>query len=109
VLLTVGLIVLFRERLNRQGRLSRAASDNSYAAYVIHAPVLVVLALLIRDIHLYPLLKFALVTLIAIPLCFAFAALIRRVPGVPARPIGLVRPISPMAASNSTDGTLEDC
>ena len=82
VLLTVGLIGLFRERLNRQGRLARAASDNSYAAYVIHALVLVVFALLVRDIHLYPLLKFALVTLVVVPLCFALAALIRQVPGV---------------------------
>ncbi|OHB66934.1 MAG: hypothetical protein A2Y76_03760 [Planctomycetes bacterium RBG_13_60_9] len=81
VLLTVGLLVLFRERLNRQGWLSRAASANSYAAYVIHAPVLIVFALLVRDLHLYPLLKFALVTLVVVPLCFGLAGLIRRLPG----------------------------
>jgi uncharacterized membrane protein len=82
VLLTVGLLVLFRERLNRQGWLARAASANSYAAYVIHAPVLVVFVLLVRDIHLHPLLKFALVTLAVVPLCFGLAALIRQLPGV---------------------------
>jgi glucan biosynthesis protein C len=81
VMLTVGLIVLFRERLNRQARLSQAASTNSYAAYVIHAPVLVVFCLMVRDIHLYPLLKFAAATLIVVPLCFALAALIRQLPG----------------------------
>lgn len=81
VMLTLGLIVLFRERLNRQGRLSKAASANSYAAYVIHAPVLIVFALMVRQIHLYALLKFAVVTLIAVPLCFALAALVRQLPG----------------------------
>jgi surface polysaccharide O-acyltransferase-like enzyme len=81
VLLTVGLLVLFRERVNRPGWLGRAASANSYAAYVIHAPVLIVFALLVREIHLYPLLKFVVVTSIVVPLCFLLAALIRRLPG----------------------------
>lgn len=81
VLLTVGLLVLFRERLNRHNGLSQAASANSYATYVIHAPVLVVFTLMVRDIHLYPLLKFAVVTLIAVPLCFALAGLVRQLPG----------------------------
>lgn len=82
VLLTVGLLVLFRERLNRHNRLSEAASANSYAVYVIHAPVLLVFTLMVRDIHLYPLLKFALTTMILVPLCFGLAALIRQFPGV---------------------------
>lgn len=80
VLLTVGLIVLFRERLNHQGTLAKEASASSYAAYVIHAPVLIVLTLAVRDIQLYPLLKFALAALVTIPLCFTLAAGIRRVP-----------------------------
>lgn len=82
VLLIVGLIVLFRERLNRPGWLSRKASANSYAVFVIHTPVLIVFTLLVRDIHLYPLVKFTLVTLIVVPLCFSLAALIRQLPGV---------------------------
>ncbi len=82
VLLTVGLLVLFRERLNRHNRLSETASANSYATYVIHAPVLLVFTLMVRDIHLYPLLKFALTTVILVPLCFGLAALIRQLPGV---------------------------
>ncbi|HNS21005.1 MAG TPA: acyltransferase family protein [Sedimentisphaerales bacterium] len=82
VLLTVGLLVLFRERLNRYNRLSEAASASSYAVYVIHAPVLLVFTLMVPDIHLYPLLKFALATVILVPLCFGLAAVIRKFPGV---------------------------
>jgi surface polysaccharide O-acyltransferase-like enzyme len=82
VLLTVGLIVLFRERLNRHVSLSRSASINSYAVYVIHAPVIVAFALAVQGLHVYPLLKFVLVTAIVVPLCFLLAGLIRRLPGV---------------------------
>jgi glucan biosynthesis protein C len=80
VALIVGLLVLFRERLNRHSRLSAAASANSYATYVVHAPVLIVFTLMIRGIPLYPLLKFAVAALIAVPLCFLSAALVRQLP-----------------------------
>jgi hypothetical protein len=78
--LMVALLVLFRERFNRQSKLAREASAASYTAYIIHAPVLILLTLAVRDIRLYPLLKFALAVLVAVPLCFALAAGIRRLP-----------------------------
>jgi len=82
VLLMVGLLVLFRERLNGHSRLSRAASANSFATYVLHTPVLIVLTLMVREVHLYPLLKFAVVGAFVIPASFLAAGLIRRVPGI---------------------------
>ncbi|MEN6578433.1 MAG: acyltransferase family protein [Phycisphaerales bacterium] len=82
VFLTVGLLVLFRERLNCHNRLSQALSASSYATYVIHAPVLLVFTLMIRGVRMYPLLKFAVATVIVVPLCFGLAALIRQLPGV---------------------------
>jgi len=80
VALTVGLIIIFRERFAHQGRLAKAASASSYTAYIIHAPVIVLLALAVRGIHLYPLLKYAVVALIAIPACFVLAGMVRRLP-----------------------------
>ncbi len=82
VLLTVGLLVLFRERLNRHNALSQAASANSYATYVLHTPVLIVLTLMVRNVHLYPLLKFVLVAAFVVPACFLIAGLVRRIPGL---------------------------
>ena len=41
VALSVGLLVWFRRNLNRQSPPAKAASDGSYAAYVIHAPVII--------------------------------------------------------------------
>jgi glucans biosynthesis protein C len=80
VAMMIGLIVLFRERGNRQGRLAREASASSYTVYIIHTPVLILFALAVRHITVYPLLKFVLVALVVVPLCFVLGALVRRLP-----------------------------
>jgi glucan biosynthesis protein C len=80
VAIIIGLAVLFRERLNRQNRPAREASATSYTVYIIHTPVVVLFALAVRDIRLYPLLKFALAAAVTVPLCFFLAAGIRRLP-----------------------------
>ncbi|MFZ2149493.1 MAG: acyltransferase family protein [Sedimentisphaerales bacterium] len=80
VAIIIALLVLFRKRLNHQGKPAKAMSASSYTAYIIHAPVTVLVALANRNITLYPLLKFALAVLIAVPLCFALGNLIRQLP-----------------------------
>jgi len=80
VAIIVALLVLFRKHLNRQGKLSQAASAGAYTAYIIHGPVIILVALAIRSVTLYPLLKFALAVLISVPLCFALANIIRKLP-----------------------------
>ncbi|MDY0356576.1 MAG: acyltransferase family protein [Sedimentisphaerales bacterium] len=81
IAIMVALLVLFRERFDRQGRIAAEASASSYTVYVIHAPVIILGALAVRSVVLYPLVKFALVSLVLIPLCFLLAAGIRRLPG----------------------------
>jgi peptidoglycan/LPS O-acetylase OafA/YrhL len=76
----VGLIVLFRERFNRQGPLAQAAASSSYTVYIIHAPIIILFALAIRSLPLYPLLKFAVAALVTIPLTFVIANLVRQLP-----------------------------
>jgi surface polysaccharide O-acyltransferase-like enzyme len=74
------LLVLFRERLNRQGALAKAMSDSTFGVYFIHAPVLVFLALSLKALSLYPLLKWALVSPVAIALSFVIAYWLKRLP-----------------------------
>jgi surface polysaccharide O-acyltransferase-like enzyme len=76
----ISLLVLFREKLNRQGSVAKAMSDSTFTVYFIHAPVLVFLALALRDITLYPLGKWVLVSPVAIALCFGIAYLLRKLP-----------------------------
>jgi glucans biosynthesis protein C len=80
VSLCIGLVYAFRRYANKQGRLARFLVPNAYAAYLIHAPVLVFVALAIRSVNLYPLLKVVLASFIAVPLCFLLSDLIRRLP-----------------------------
>jgi len=78
--MVVGLLVLFRERISRQTPFMRSLADSTYAVYIIHAPVVVLLILALRGVRLYPLLKFALALLVIVPVCFALANVIRKLP-----------------------------
>ena len=80
VAMIISLLFLSRKYFNRQKRISKAMSASAYTAYIIHAPVVVFVAVMIRNIYLYPLLKFALAAIIAVPLCFALGNLIRQLP-----------------------------
>jgi len=76
----IGLIYAFRRYLNSKGRIAGFLAPNAYTAYLIHAPVITFVALAVRDITIYPLFKWALVALVAIPLCFGISSLIRKLP-----------------------------
>jgi len=76
----ISLIYIFRRYLNHQGKLAKFLVPNAYTAYLIHAPVITILALSIQSITLYPLLKWAVVAVVAVPLCFGLSSLIRRLP-----------------------------
>jgi glucan biosynthesis protein C len=82
VAMSISLLRLFRERCDRQGGLSRRMSEGAYAAFVLHAPVLVALALTLKELALPPLLKFVLLAPVAVVLCFAAGSLARRLPGL---------------------------
>ncbi|MBN1582278.1 MAG: acyltransferase [Anaerolineae bacterium] len=76
----IGLVYLFRRFGSRQGRLARFLSRNAYAAYLIHEAVITIVAYAARSAEVYPLLKWALASLVALPLCFGLSNLIRRLP-----------------------------
>ena len=76
----LGLIVLFREGFNAQGRMARFLSGNAFAVYVFHPPVVIGAALALRGFHAPPVAKFAIVSAIATVVTFPVAAALRRVP-----------------------------
>jgi surface polysaccharide O-acyltransferase-like enzyme len=76
----IGLIYLFRRHANRQGRLANFLSRNAYAAYLIHEVVIIAIAYAVQGVTLYPLLKWGLVSLVAVPLCFVLSSLLRKPP-----------------------------
>lgn len=76
----IGVIYIFRRYLNRRGNLAGSLVPNAYTAYIIHAPVIITLAVAVQAVMLYPLLKWVLVAAVAVPLCFVLSNLIRRLP-----------------------------
>jgi len=78
----IGLTYIFRRRFDHQGAIARKLSRSAYAAYLIHEPVITFLAIYTAGVMIYPLVKFALATVIFIPLCFGLGGLIRRFPYV---------------------------
>jgi len=86
--MTLAAITFFRRYFNKENRLGSFLSQQSYAVYVIHSPIIVVLAYTFylaytsMGIDLGPLLKFSIATVIMVPICFIVAYIIRKIPGV---------------------------
>jgi glucan biosynthesis protein C len=76
----IGLVYAFRRYGDSQGRLAQFLLRNAYAAYLVHGPVITILALAARDVAFHPLAKFGLVSLVAVPLCFGLSSLLRKLP-----------------------------
>ena len=82
VSVVIGLTVWFRERVNFQNRFMKLFSDNSYAAYILQAPILVGLTLTLTAIKMPLPLKFLAVAPVGVALCFFVAWMVRKIPGV---------------------------
>jgi peptidoglycan/LPS O-acetylase OafA/YrhL len=78
--MVLGLITLFRRFFNGQGKFSRFLSQHSYTVYIIHIPAMVFLAFALRGVELNNFLKFGLASVIIVPVCFAIAYVIRKLP-----------------------------
>jgi glucans biosynthesis protein C len=61
----LGLLVLFREKFNRQGWFAKWMTDNCFAVYLFHAPVLVAITLGLQDFTAPKLVKFLIATVLA--------------------------------------------
>jgi glucan biosynthesis protein C len=80
--LSLGLLILFRERFNRQpGRLLAAMSGAAYAAYVVHVLPVVSVQYGLESLPLSSFAKFLLATLAGAALSFGIGHLLRKAPG----------------------------
>jgi surface polysaccharide O-acyltransferase-like enzyme len=82
VAFSLGLITLYRERMNAPSRVTGFLSGNAFGVYVFHAPILVGISIALHQFLVAPLAKAALVSAIALAASFLFAALVRTVPGL---------------------------
>ncbi len=80
VCMTVGLVWLCREKWNVQGALTGALTDGAFAVYVFHPPILIALSLWLAPLPFAAVPKFLTVSAVALPVCFAVAHMLRKVP-----------------------------
>jgi glucan biosynthesis protein C len=79
--MSFGVLAGFRTWLAGQGRITRFLSDNAFAVYVIHTPILVALGIAMAPLALAPAAKFGLLWALGAVACFGVAApLARRLP-----------------------------
>lgn len=78
--ISLGLLVLFREKVNSQGKLTRFLTQNYFGVYVIHPPIIVAAAILVRNVQAPPLLKMYVMAAVLVPLCFVISHGLRQVP-----------------------------
>jgi glucan biosynthesis protein C len=81
VSMCIGVIYAFRHYVNSRGKLAGFLVPNAYTAYIIHALVITSVAFAASDLlPIYPLLKWVVLALVSVPLCFGLSALIRKIP-----------------------------
>lgn len=80
--LCLALLVFFRRFVNRQGPVAAELSRSAFPAYVVHAPVITWLALAMAPLGLNAVFGFVIAALVGVPLTFAVAAGVRRLPGL---------------------------
>ncbi len=79
--MSIALLALFKDRFNSQGPMSKALANNAFTVYLIHIPIIIILQILLIGLAIDPLIKFAIVGAVGIPLSFAISHyVIRRLP-----------------------------
>ncbi len=76
--MTLLILALYRRAFDSQGSFTRFLSDNAFGVYLIHPPILIALAMMLRPLMWHPIAKAALLTLLAVIASFAASALVLR-------------------------------
>ena len=74
----LGLIVLFRDEFNRQGKIARWLSDNAFSVYVFHPPLLIPVTLALRSFDAPKLMKFVCATVLGVAVTYLASSLVLR-------------------------------
>lgn len=76
------LVTFFRRFFDKKCTVGSVMSQQSYAVYIIHTPIIVFLAYLMRGISVGSLAKFGVASILAVFISFVLAFAIKKIPGV---------------------------
>jgi len=81
VAMSIGLLAVFQEKYNRQSRLVKTLSDNSFAVYMFHPLIIIPITFALTALPVDPVIKFLMACILGIPLSFLCTNYIfRRIP-----------------------------
>ncbi len=80
--LMIGLLGIFREKLNAQGNWGKRLSASAYGVFIFHTPVLVLITVALRNVGMPGIVKLLILAPVTVTASFLVAYLIRRVPYV---------------------------
>lgn len=78
--LIISLLHFFWKHFNTQGAFVKNLSANSYLVYILHLPIVVLFQYFLQDIMLDPYVKFAIVSILSIPVTFLLSHALRKLP-----------------------------
>jgi fucose 4-O-acetylase-like acetyltransferase len=76
----ISLLSIFQKRFSNQGNLLRWMSPNFYAVYILHQLVIVAVMIPLLNTAILTPVKFLIVAIISVLLCFVLGDLIRKIP-----------------------------
>jgi fucose 4-O-acetylase-like acetyltransferase len=77
----LGLLVLFRDKFNHQSAFTKWLSDNSFAVYLFHTPLLIAVTLGLRDFAAPKPVKFLCATILGVTVTYLASSFVfRRIP-----------------------------
>jgi len=76
----LSLLYIFKKKFDTQGKLAKWASSNYYGAYIFHILIILLATIPLLGLAIPDALKTLIVAVVAIPLSFAFTALVRKIP-----------------------------
>lgn len=78
--LIIGLTGIAKKHFNHQGKIAKQLSASAYGVFIFHAPVLVVISAVFISWETPPIIKFTVLSPLALISCFAIAWLAKKLP-----------------------------
>jgi len=75
----IALVSLFKERFASQSSLTKWMAPNVYTVYIIHQLIVTPLSIIFLYTVIPSYVKFIIVSILAVPLCFLFSGIIRKI------------------------------
>lgn len=82
---SIGLIALFKKKVDIENKFTRLMRDNAFGIYCFHTPILLAVSLAIKHLALIPIMKFYISFILASVFSLIFSFFVRKI-----KPIGIL-------------------